>query len=74
MSKITFTKVRNVKSPTQAYNYPAGTDLYIPEYTSDFYSDLVAKNQNPVACLNIYKAIFNRLFIFNNVSKINVFR
>lgn len=46
MSKITFTKVRDVKSPTQAYNYPAGTDLYIPEYNSEFYSDLVNKNPN----------------------------
>lgn len=44
MSKITYTKVRNVKSPTQAYNYPAGTDLYVPSYSKEFYNDLTAKN------------------------------
>lgn len=45
-NRIIFTKVRDVKSPSQAYNYPAGTDLYIPEYCSKFYDDLVLKNQN----------------------------
>lgn len=46
MGNIIFNKTRNVKSPTQAYNYPAGTDFYIPEYASDFYVDLVSKNPN----------------------------
>lgn len=45
-NKIIFTKIRNVKSPQQAYNYPAGTDIFIPEYDSSFRDDLVAKNQN----------------------------
>ena len=46
MNDIIFTKVRNVKSPTQAYNYPAGTDIYIPEYSSEFCTDLKNKNSN----------------------------
>ena len=39
-----FNKVRDVKSPTQAYNYPAGTDFYIPSYSPEFYTDLTNKN------------------------------
>lgn len=46
MNKIIFTKVREVKSPQQAYNYPAGTDIFIPDYTRQFRDDLVAKNPN----------------------------
>lgn len=45
-NKIVFTKVRDVKSPQQAYSFPAGTDLFIPEYSPGFRSDLVAKNPN----------------------------
>ena len=45
-NKITFTKVRSVKSPQQSYSYPAGTDIFIPDYSSSFRNDLVAKNQN----------------------------
>lgn len=45
-NKIIFTKIRNVKSPQQAYNYPAGTDIFIPEYDSSFRDDLVSKNTN----------------------------
>lgn len=41
---ILFNKVRDVKSPTQAYNYPAGTDFYIPSYSPEFYTDLTNKN------------------------------
>lgn len=46
MSKILFNKVRNVKSPQQAYNYPAGTDIFVPNYTSSFKDDLISKNPN----------------------------
>lgn len=46
MNKITYTKVRSVKSPQQAYSYPAGTDIFIPNYSSSFRDDLVAKNLN----------------------------
>jgi dUTP pyrophosphatase len=45
-STITFTKVRDVKSPSQAYSFPAGTDLFIPEYSPGFRDDLIAKNPN----------------------------
>lgn len=43
-SNITFTKVREVKSPTSSYSYPAGTDLYVPDYSPSFYEDIIAKN------------------------------
>lgn len=46
MSKIFFTKVRAVKSPQQSYTYPAGTDIFIPEYNTSFRDDLIAKNHN----------------------------
>ena len=46
MGNIYFTKVRDVKSPQQAYNYPAGTDIFIPEYNLSFRDDLVSKNPN----------------------------
>lgn len=46
MSEILFTKVRNVKSPKQSYTYPAGTDIFIPEYSILFRNDLVEKNPN----------------------------
>ena len=46
MSNIIFTKVRDVKSPQQAYSYPAGTDIFIPNYNSSFRDDLVYKNKN----------------------------
>ena len=45
-NEIVFTKVRDVKSPQQAYSFPAGTDLFIPEYSPGFRDDLVAKNPN----------------------------
>ena len=50
MSDIIFTKIRDVKSPSRAYgeteSLAAGTDFFIPEYNSEFYSDLVKKNPN----------------------------
>lgn len=46
MSKIFFTKVRDVTSPSQAYNFPAGTDIYIPNYSRQFLDDLIYKNPN----------------------------
>lgn len=45
MNQITFTKVREVKSPSQAYEYPAGMDLHIPEYNQEFYNDFLLKNE-----------------------------
>lgn len=46
MSKVIYTKIRDVKSPQQAYNYPAGTDIFIPNYNSNFRDDLILKNSN----------------------------
>jgi len=46
MNKIFFTKVRAVKSPQQSYTYPAGTDIFIPEYNTSFRDDLITKNPN----------------------------
>ena len=43
---IYFNKVRDVKSPTQAYNYPAGTDFYVPNYNQKFKHDLIERNHN----------------------------
>ena len=44
MSKIIFTKIRNVKTPIRAYEYAAGIDFYIPEFSLDFISSLKEKN------------------------------
>jgi dUTP pyrophosphatase len=43
--KIKFLKVRDVKSPTRAYEYDAGIDFYVPEFTENFLNDLAEKNQ-----------------------------
>ena len=49
MGTIIFNKLRDVTSPSRAYevngnSVAAGTDFYVPEYTSEFYNDLVSKN------------------------------
>jgi len=43
--KIKFLKIRDVKSPTRAYEFDAGIDFYVPEFTESFLSDLAEKNQ-----------------------------
>jgi len=49
---ILFNKVRKVKSPNRAYpdsngvSLAAATDFFIPEYDSEFLSDLLKKNTN----------------------------
>lgn len=43
--KIKFLKVRDVKSPTRAYEFDAGIDFYVPEFNQDFLQDLAEKNQ-----------------------------
>lgn len=43
--KIKFLKVRDVKSPSRAYEYDAGIDFYVPEFTESFLNDLAEKNQ-----------------------------
>jgi dUTP pyrophosphatase len=43
--KIKFLKVRDVKSPTRAYEFDAGIDFYVPEFNKEFLEDLADKNQ-----------------------------
>ena len=43
--KIKFLKIRDVKSPTRAYEFDAGIDFYVPEFTKEFLEDLAEKNQ-----------------------------
>lgn len=50
MSKIYFNKIREVKSPTQAYETAAATDFYIPEYSQTFYNDLMSLPFNKEYC------------------------
>ena len=45
MAKIKFLKIRDVKSPTRAYEYDAGIDFYVPEFNEPFLNDLAEKNQ-----------------------------
>jgi len=42
---IKFLKVREVKSPTRAYQFDAGIDFYVPEFNESFLDDLFEKNQ-----------------------------
>ena len=42
--KIKFLKVRKVKSPSRAYEFDAGIDFYVPEFTKQFIEDLKKKN------------------------------
>ena len=44
MAKIKFLKIRNVKSPTRAYEYDAGIDFYVPDFNQKFLDDLLEKN------------------------------
>lgn len=46
MTKIKFLKVRNVKTPTRGTSLSAGIDFYVPNYGTDFLSDLANKNIN----------------------------
>lgn len=43
---ILFNKTRSVKSPNRAYDTSDAVDFFIPEYDSDFLSDLKSKNPN----------------------------
>jgi dUTPase len=42
---IKFLKIRDVKSPTRAYEFDAGIDFYVPEFNEKFLNDLAEKNQ-----------------------------
>lgn len=41
---IKFLKIREVKSPTRAYQYDAGIDFYVPQFNKSFIEDLKKKN------------------------------
>ena len=41
---IQFLKIRDVKSPTRAYEFDAGIDFYVPAFTESFLNDLMEKN------------------------------
>ena len=41
---IKFLKIRDVKSPTRAYEFDAGIDFYVPEFNKLFLKDLADKN------------------------------
>jgi len=43
--QIKFLKIRDVKSPTRAYEFDAGIDFYVPEFNKQFLEDLADKNQ-----------------------------
>lgn len=43
---VIFNKTRNVKSPNRAYGTGDAIDFFIPEYDSDFLSDIKLKNPN----------------------------
>jgi hypothetical protein len=35
--KVSFLKIRDVKSPNRANQHDAGTDFFMPEYTPEFF-------------------------------------
>jgi dUTPase len=41
---IQFLKIRDVKSPSRAYDYDAGIDFYVPVFNTKFIKDLKSKN------------------------------
>lgn len=41
---IKFLKTREVKSPSRANRFDAGIDFYVPEFTTDFVTELQTKN------------------------------
>lgn len=41
---IKFLKIREVKSPSRAYDFDAGIDFYVPRFDAKFISDLKEKN------------------------------
>ena len=44
MEKISFLKIRDVKSPLRANQFDAGIDFFVPKFTKQFISDLKEKN------------------------------
>ena len=44
--KIKFLKTREVKTPSRAYDFDAGIDLYVPRFDAKFVKDLKEKNSS----------------------------
>ena len=42
--KVSFLKIRDVKSPNRANQHDAGTDFFMPEYTPEFFEVLTKAN------------------------------
>lgn len=42
---IKFLKIRDVKSPSRAYEFDAGIDFFVPRFTIEFIEDLKEKNE-----------------------------
>lgn len=47
---ILFNKVRDVKNPERAYGTADAVDFFVPNYSTEFYNDLVNKGQNNQYC------------------------
>lgn len=47
---ILFNKVRDVKNPERAYGTADAVDFFVPNYSIEFYNDLVNKGQNSQYC------------------------
>ena len=47
---ILFNKVRDVKNPERAYGTADAVDFFVPNYSTEFYNDLVSKGQNNQYC------------------------
>jgi dUTPase len=50
---IKFLKIRDVKPPTRAYEFDAGIDFFVPEFTPKFIKDL--KEKNPLVGKSVAK-------------------
>jgi len=67
---IKFLKIRDVKSPSRANSSDAGIDFYIPKFTEQFKSDLIAKNEFLIVESEIHKGTFTQK-VFGNPFKID---
>lgn len=47
---ILFNKVRDVKNPERAYGTADAVDFFVPNYSTEFYNDLVSNGQNNQYC------------------------
>ena len=59
--KIKFLKTREVKSPSRAYDYDAGIDLYVPKFDKEFIEDF--KKKNPDMFKGVSSACFGNISV-----------